>query len=83
MKRPFLVLYDYGTGGVWSYLLAESAEQIRGKFPVLRIYNEVPSWMTETERQEIELNSTYDLETAEDEDPEFFGRLARGSSTGE
>ena len=33
MRRSFLVLYDYGQGGVWAYLLADSAEQIQTRFP--------------------------------------------------
>ncbi len=77
MSQLFLVLYDYGTGGVWSYLRAESPEEIQAKFPMLKVYNEPPSWMTETERRDIEAKTAYDIEKAEDEDPEFFGHLLR------
>jgi hypothetical protein len=75
--RLYLVLHDYETGGVWSYLRAASAEQIHAKFPMLTVYEEPPAWMSEAERRNIELKSTYDVETAEKEDPEFFGRLLR------
>jgi hypothetical protein len=35
MKREYLVLYDYGMGGVWAYLTAENEDQIRERFPQL------------------------------------------------
>jgi hypothetical protein len=77
MKRPWLTLYDYGTGGVWSYLLAESPEQIHAKFRDLTVYREPPVWMTDAQRTLIEANSTYDVDTAELEDRTFLARLAR------
>jgi hypothetical protein len=44
MKRPFLVVYDYGTGGVWAYVWAESEEQILSRFDV-DVISEVPDWL--------------------------------------
>jgi hypothetical protein len=79
MSRLFLVVYDYGTGGVWSYLRADSPEQIRAKFPMLTIFDEPPAWMSDAERLDIEAKSTYDVEKAEDEDPKFFGHLLRSN----
>jgi hypothetical protein len=77
MKRLYLVLYDYGTGGVWSYLRAESPEQIRAKFRDLTVYDRPPAWMSEVEQRDIEARSTYDVDSAEKDDPEFFGWLLR------
>ena len=45
-KTRFLVLYDYGQGGVWAYLLADSRDYIRDHFPQLVIHDEPPSWMS-------------------------------------
>jgi hypothetical protein len=77
MSRLFLVLYDYGTGGVWSYLRADSAEHIHAKFPMLKVFDEPPAWMSDAERVDIESKNTYDVENAESEDPKFFGHLLR------
>jgi hypothetical protein len=75
VKQPYLVVYDYGTGGVWSYLRADSAAQIVAKFPALKVYESPPDWMTEAEQKDIAARATYDLDTAEADDPEFFGKL--------
>jgi hypothetical protein len=45
-KRPFLVVYDYGQGGIWMYLYAESAEQIAERYPGLTVITEWRDWMT-------------------------------------
>lgn len=38
MKRKFLTVYDYGTGGVWRYMWAPDREAIRNKYPGLSSY---------------------------------------------
>ena len=76
MRDAYLVLYDYGTGGVWSYLRADSPQQIVERFPALKVYESPPEWMTDSDRMAIESASTFDVETAADADPEFFGRIA-------
>ena len=43
--QPFLVCYDYGTGGLWGVLMAPSVGAIRAKFPELAIVDEPPGWM--------------------------------------
>jgi hypothetical protein len=43
---------------------------------MLRVYDSPPEWMTEAHRLEIESRSTYDVETAAEDDPAFFGGLA-------
>jgi hypothetical protein len=45
-KRPYLVVYDYGTGGVWVYLWAESHERIKRELPDLTVFDELPEWVT-------------------------------------
>jgi hypothetical protein len=44
MKRPFLVVQDYGMGGLWAYVWAESEEQILSRLDV-EVISEVPNWL--------------------------------------
>jgi hypothetical protein len=44
MKRPFLVVHDYGMGGLWAYVWAESEEQILSRLDV-EVISELPSWL--------------------------------------
>ena len=37
-KNQYFALYDYGQGGLWVIFAAESAEQIRGKYPMLQVF---------------------------------------------
>ena len=50
----FLVLYDYGQGGLWAYLRAASADEIRLAFPDLVIVPEPPDWMEEGEVRRLQ-----------------------------
>ena len=42
----FLTCYDYGTGGVWLYVEAESATKLAERYPALTVYQIPPSWWT-------------------------------------
>jgi hypothetical protein len=61
VKQRFLVVYDYGSGGVWAYVDAESSEEIEREFPELRVFEESPEWMSADEQAEIAEHATYDL----------------------
>ena len=41
-KREFFVVYDYGQGGLWAILQAESAEQVRRKYPGVEVFEGRP-----------------------------------------
>jgi len=41
-KQEFFVVYDYGQGGLWAILRAESAEQVRRKYPGLDVFEGRP-----------------------------------------
>ena len=43
----FLVSYDYGMGGLWWYVKAELADEIRDASSVLTVCDEVPDWILE------------------------------------
>lgn len=45
-KKPFLVVDDYGMGGIWMYVCARSADQITERYPDLTVITEWRDWMT-------------------------------------
>jgi hypothetical protein len=64
MKSKYLVVYDYGMGGVWAFINAHSQDEILAKFPQLKIVNKPPFSMSEKELKEIELTSSFDIDDA-------------------
>ena len=52
-KSPFLVAYDYGMGALWAVIYAHEKSQIAVKYPMLKIVDTRPSWMTEDEYQRV------------------------------
>ena len=66
MKQPFLTVYDYGQGGVWVVLLAESEHEIAEKYPELDVVVDPPPTMSAEELQDIEERSTVDIDDATD-----------------
>ncbi|MGI5146298.1 hypothetical protein ACQEVC_07880 [Plantactinospora sp. CA-294935] len=79
MKQEFLVVYDYGTGGVWAYIVAESEEQIAQHFPELRVVSIRPGWMDEREETSIRERLTIDID---DLQHQFLAALIRARSQG-
>jgi hypothetical protein len=61
-KRDFLVVYDYGQGGVWAVVSARSRGEIERGFPQLRVFEDTPGWMSETELKSIKKRMSFDLE---------------------
>ncbi|KRE60687.1 hypothetical protein [Nostocoides sp. Soil756] len=51
--EPFLVCYDYGTGGLWGVLMAPSAGAIQARYPELAIADEAPPWMSRERYQSL------------------------------
>ena len=41
-RHEFFVCHDYGQGGVWAIVRAESAEQVRQRFPGLAVHESPP-----------------------------------------
>ncbi len=46
-KQPFLVVYDYGQGGVWAYAEAYSEDDVLRRFPELQVVETRPIWMSD------------------------------------
>jgi hypothetical protein len=44
MKRPFLTVYDYGTGGVWFYVWASNPADIEARFDA-QVIHDLPPWL--------------------------------------
>ena len=80
-KKPFLVVYDYGQGGVWAYVEASTRDDILRRFPELQVFDSPPSWMSTDEIARIRRTSTIDI----DRPSGLLGDLIaarKGTSTG-
>ena len=62
MKQPYLVVYDYGQGGVWAFVLAESPERIKAVFRDLDVVEDRPTWLTEERAKNL---PTFDVDAPE------------------
>ena len=62
MKTDFLVVYDYGTGGVWAIMRACSKDEIIQKYPMLSVVEERPHWMTEAYYNKTASVRTFDID---------------------
>ncbi len=54
VRSRYLVVYDYGTGGVWAYVTAPSEDAILQAFPELQVVRERPEWMDDDARERLE-----------------------------
>jgi hypothetical protein len=61
MKRKYLVVYDYGMGGVWGLIAARSEQEIHQKYPDLIIKEVRPGWMSDVIYDNIVLKSSFDI----------------------
>lgn len=62
MKKKFLVAYDYGQGGVWAFLLAESEEEISRRYPSLTIVKDPPPWFDDKQAKLTAERMTVDID---------------------
>jgi hypothetical protein len=62
MKKQYLVVYDYGTGGVWALIAARSELEILQKYPDLEIVKERPQWMTDEYCSNILSKNSFDID---------------------
>jgi hypothetical protein len=49
----FLTCYDYGTGRIWRYIIADSQQQILTKYPELEVVDKIPAWMNQDDINRI------------------------------
>lgn len=68
MRKKFLVCSDYGMGGTWAYLLADSEEQILQRFRDLAVVHELPGSWSEQARKAVE-DCVIDIDSIDPDDP--------------
>jgi len=66
--KTFLATHDYGMGGVWMLIDAESASQIRDAYPELEVVEARPSFISDETVARLERDVHYDLAS----EPEGF-----------
>lgn len=76
MKKSFLVVYDYGQGGVWAFVKARSRAEIERRFPELEIVDKPPEWMSLAEKKRLKEQMTFDV----DQPRGFLASLAGGGT---
>lgn len=63
MSRPtFWVLYDYGQGGLWAIIHADSAEQIRARYPQLQVFGDPPRSLDAAVMESIRRQGARDID---------------------
>jgi hypothetical protein len=79
MRQRFLTVFDYGTGGVWWYVTADSAEEITDKFRDIKIVEDPARWPGAGMLRMIEEKGVLDVSDAEVHS-NFFARMLRRST---
>jgi hypothetical protein len=59
--REFLIVYDYGMGGIWGFAHAVSEAEIVEAFPELEVVHETPAWMTEERERKTRSVSSFTI----------------------
>lgn len=64
VKKKFLTVHDYGTGGIWTVIAAHSASEITDKIPGLIVFNyeTPPNWMDSELLARIEKQGIIDID---------------------
>ena len=63
-KKPFLVVYDYGQGGVWAIINARTSREIKKKYPGLKVLRRKPLFMSRDTYNKIAEQMTVDIDDA-------------------
>ncbi len=69
MKSKYLTVYDYGSGGVWTYIYANTPREIVDKYPKLQVLPDEPAWFTDQDR---DITKSFDIE---DEPDDFLSQM--------
>jgi hypothetical protein len=68
MGADYLAVYDYGMGGVWVVVSADSADAVTDKYPELEVFEERPAWLNDEQYAQLERHNI-------DESPTGFLRV--------
>jgi len=61
-KTQYFALYDYGQGGLWMLVAAESAARIREKYPWLQVFEGTPPMLDESALALIRSRGVQDID---------------------
>ncbi|MBU6419576.1 MAG: hypothetical protein KGQ79_07595 [Proteobacteria bacterium] len=64
MKHQYLIVHDYGTGGVWGVINARSEQEILAKYPKVKVINDRPAWMSDRDYSDIIKKNCFDIDLA-------------------
>jgi hypothetical protein len=69
-QQAFLVVDDYGTGGIWFVVRAPTEDDIAAVLPSVTIFptGSRPDWMTDGQYDKVASNRTYDLDDLPESD---------------
>jgi hypothetical protein len=62
--QKFLVGYDYGMGGLWAMVDADTKEEITRKYPELTVVLERPKWMSAEHYEDLLAKRHYFIKDA-------------------
>lgn len=68
MKQPYLCVDDYGMGGIWLYIDANTPGEITDKYPELQVFDAPPDFLSKELLDRIESELHFDV----DEPPHGF-----------
>lgn len=60
--REYLIVYDYGMGGVWAVMRAPSAAVLAAAYPELVVVEERPLWVDDDEYARIKAWSGFEYD---------------------
>ncbi len=61
-RNEFIGMYDYGQGGLWVVIRAESAAQVRQKYPQLQVFEGAPPMLDESTLAVIRSKGVQDID---------------------
>ena len=59
--KEYFVLYDYGQGGLWAVIYAESAQRIKDRYPQLQVFDHPPETLSSDLIADIRRTSVFDI----------------------
>ena len=71
----YLVVDDYGTGGIWAVMLAPSRAAVEAAYPDLKGFDDRPDWVDDAEFATIKSRTGFRF----DEPNEYWSRFFRPS----
>jgi hypothetical protein len=71
-EAEYLLLYDYGMGGVWAVVSAPSKPSVEKAYPELVVFEERPDWVDDDEYARIRARSGFQFDQPDDDWSRFY-----------